>query len=597
MKSVYALFTVLMLAFTANAQYIYNDFDANQNNEFTGWPNVPLVVDNPDASGINTSAHAAEWERSTEQYAHVYTLLDGKIDFTTGNVFHVKVYSPIACQVLFKIEDQNNSSNSMEVSGNVTTPNQWEQLDFDFSGGTSGMYDKIVIFFDFASFDNNTFYFDDVEGPGYSGGASGDPVTLPVTFDDPNVEYGLTDFGGNVSAIVADPTDSTNNVAQTTKTEAAESWAGTTVGGTTGFPEPIPFTEDNTTMSVAVWSPAAGIPIRLKVEDSNDPTISVETEDTTTMANTWDTLYFDFSNEAPGTAPLNLANSYNKASIFFNFGTTGAQAGEQTYYWDQMDFVGGGSGPKPLLALDVQDNFENDGWGTIDNWKFQDPGLVDLTVGEDPVDPTNHVADYNRSGSFEWTNAQFILNHRMDLTERNKFDLDVYFPSSNDYTGLLTPTAAIKLQNSLLGGNAWTTQTEVKLDVTDFDQWVTLQFDFSGVADSVNYDQVVVQLGGEGHFVPGMFYFDNLVLLNPTAIAENGMKTVQVMPNPVTDRFAINSEEEIQQLTIYTLTGSQVNVNKTGRNSYDASGLTPGVYAIVAIDAKGNKLVSKLVKR
>ena len=91
-------------------------------------------------------------------------------------------------------------------------------------------------------------------------------------------------------------------------------------------------------MSVRVWSPTAGTPIRLKVEAANDPTISVETEALTTVASAWQMLIFNFSNQAAGTAALNLANSYNKASIFFNFGKTGAQAGEQTYYWDDMYF-------------------------------------------------------------------------------------------------------------------------------------------------------------------------------------------------------------------------------------------------------------------
>ena len=98
----------------------------------------------------------------------------------------------------------------------------------------------------------------------------------------------------------------------------------------------------------------------------------------------------------------------------------------------------------------------------------------------------------------------------------------VYFPSSNDYTGALTPTAAIKLQNSLLGPNAWTTQTEILETVTEFDQWVTLSFNFGTITDSVNYDQVVVQFGGEGHLVPGQFYFDDFELLGESV---NGVLT------------------------------------------------------------------------
>ena len=335
MKQIFTLLAFVLLGLTVSAQFIYNDFDGNQNVPFSGWPNMPAVISNPDASGINTSANVAEFVRSTEQCAYVYTELDGYIDFTTGTNFQLKVWSPIACEVLFKLEDKTNSGVFVEVMGNVTTTNQWELLTYDFTGSASGTYDKIVIFFDFATMNDNTFYFDDIEGPEYGGGTVLDPVTLPVTFEDPNVNYGLTDFGGNVSLIVEDPTNPANMVAQSLKTAGSEIWAGTTIGGTTGFPEPIPFAMDETYMNVRVWSPTAGTPIRLKVEDSGDPTISVETETMTTVAEEWETLLFDFSDEAPGTAEINFDNDYNKASIFFNFGTAGA---DETYYWDDVKF-------------------------------------------------------------------------------------------------------------------------------------------------------------------------------------------------------------------------------------------------------------------
>jgi hypothetical protein len=177
--------------------------------------------------------------------------------------------------------------------------------------------------------------------PTLDGGNGGDQaVTLPVTFEDSNVNYDLIDFGGNISEIVEDPTDATNTVAQSTKGAGSEVWAGTTVGGEVGFENPIPFTETETTMSVRVWSPTAGTPIRLKVEDATDPGISVETEVNTTVAQEWETLVFDFSNEATG-APLNLANVYDKASIFFNFGTSGS---DEVYYWDDIEFGGEATG-------------------------------------------------------------------------------------------------------------------------------------------------------------------------------------------------------------------------------------------------------------
>lgn len=335
MKYLITLFTLVMFAFTVNAQYIYNDFDANQNETFTSWPNPLTVIANPDVSGINTSANVAEVVRSEEQWANTYCDLPGKIDFSTGTDFNIKVWSPIACTILFKLEDKLNGSVSTELQTDITDVNQWVQLTFDFTDGQSGLYDKIVIFFDFTSTTDNTFYFDDVTGPEYGAGGTGTQVDLPVTFDDPEVTYALTDFGGNDSEIVVDPTDATNMVAQSLKSEGAETWAGTTVGGTTGFATPIPFAEGSTTMTVAVWSPTVGTPVRLKVEDAGDPTKSVETEATTTVSEAWETLEFDFSNEAEGTAEIDFSYTYNKASIFFNFGSNGTGL---TYFWDDMYF-------------------------------------------------------------------------------------------------------------------------------------------------------------------------------------------------------------------------------------------------------------------
>ena len=40
-------------------------------------------------------------------------------------------------------------------------------------------------------------------------------------------------------------------------------------------------------------------------------------------------------------------------------------------------------------------NFEDDGYGTIPTWKFQDsPDLTDLPVVDDPSNPENHIAAY-----------------------------------------------------------------------------------------------------------------------------------------------------------------------------------------------------------
>lgn len=190
---------------------------------------------------------------------------------------------------------------------------------------------------------------------GTGGGGATPPVTqaLPVTFEEATPPV-LTGFGGAEDAsIVTDPVSGSGKVARVIKSAGSQVWAGTTVStGALQSIAVIPFTATATGMSLRVWSPDAGIPVRLKVESATDGTKSVETEALTTVAGGWQTLVFNFANPATGTAALNLATTYNKASVFFDFGRAGSG---KTYYFDDLAFVSGAiapPAPTDYLALD-----------------------------------------------------------------------------------------------------------------------------------------------------------------------------------------------------------------------------------------------------
>ena len=202
-------------------------------------------------------------------------------------------------------------------------------------------------------------------------------MTLPVSFEENNVQYGLIGFGGaEDSQIIVDPADANQHIARVVKSSTAATWAGTTitVPDPIGFAQAIPFTATETFMNVRVWTPSAGTPVRLKVEDHTDPTHSVETQVNTTLAGEWETLNFNFGNEAPGTAALNLNYTFDMASIFFNYGTEGAVAGETTYYFDDVQF-GAANGGVSSASVTFQVDMNNvNGFttpevnGTFNNW-------------------------------------------------------------------------------------------------------------------------------------------------------------------------------------------------------------------------------------
>ena len=172
-------------------------------------------------------------------------------------------------------------------------------------------------------------------------------IDLPITWDDSaNVNYAFTAFGGNTSALIADPFNAANTVLMSTKTVGAQTWAGTTFGD---LATPIPFGTGSTTLSVVVFSQASGtLATRLKVEDKTNPGIFSEVDVIAAFSGGWDTLSFDFS---MATVTPNFANTYDRVSIFYDFNNAG---NGNTYYADNVWFAPGASAPPPPFQDTVE---------------------------------------------------------------------------------------------------------------------------------------------------------------------------------------------------------------------------------------------------
>ena len=311
-----------------------------------------------------------------------------------------------------------------------------------------------------------------------------------IDFDTAGVTYTLTGFGGaENSTLVPDPAGGGNTAAKVVKSATAESYAGTTVStGANNSVSKIAFTATSTRMTVRVYSPKSGIPVRLKVEDAADPTRSVETEAVTTIANGWETLTFNFANQVAGTAALNLAYNYNKITIFFDFGKTGAAGGAGTYYFDDVTFVASGSagsgstGTCSTPCIDFASA----------NVKYEPfEGLVSAAQADDPADATNKVAKFVKGPAGQpWAGATIYTVDtdksvpKFDLSTSKVVTLRVYAPAA----GL---TVRLKLEDA--ANNA--VYLEKDALTTKANEWETLSFDFAtpvnGVYNAANtYNRV-----------------------------------------------------------------------------------------------------------
>ncbi len=158
--------------------------------------------------------------------------------------------------------------------------------------------------------------------------AATEPVLLPISFESFTVNYAFINFG-NATSIVVDNPDKTglntsDKVAQFTKANGAETWAGSllTLGA------PINFST-NKVFKVKTWSPKVGAVVKIKVENIESGEIAHEVDASTTVANAWEELSWDFS-------AINTGNEYQKLVFFFDFGNTGDGS---VYYFDDVKLI------------------------------------------------------------------------------------------------------------------------------------------------------------------------------------------------------------------------------------------------------------------
>jgi hypothetical protein len=588
--------------------YTLTDFGGNASQV----ANDPVNASNKVAEVTKTNS-AQTWAGTTIGPA---TGLASKIPFSsTSTKITVKVYSPDSGIVVrLKAEDPNDPTRSVETDARTTKKNTWETLEFDFSNQATGTaainfsytYQKISIFFNFgidgATAGAKTYYCDDIE---MAAGTKAQ-IDLPVTFESSSVDYTMIDFGGNSYSIVADPTSSSNTVAQVVKSNTAETWAGTTIGTNSGFAAKIPFTANTPKMTMRVYSPDSGIVVRLKAEDPANPGISVETDAKTTKKNTWETLEFDFSNQATGTAAINYSNTYQKLSAFFNFGVDGATAGTKTYYFDDVKM-----GESLLKQIDLPITFD----ATNVDYTMIDFGGNVSSIANDPVNSSNKVGKaVKTSGAELWagttcgTNAGFA-NAIPFAVGKNLITLKVYSPDS----GILVKLKAEDATNPSIS-----VETDVRTRTKNTWEWLT--FDFSnqsaGTA-AINYSNTYKKLsiffnfGITGATAGEKTYFFDSVYFGGNAAAEKVRVTFRVDARNVTlatgESLTLNgtfngwcgncapmtkeSGSDIWSLTVLLDTAKEYEFKYVVGNWVKDEKLTPGMACVKTTDNFTNRVM------
>jgi len=135
----------------------------------------------------------------------------------------------------------------------------------------------------------------------------------------------------------------------------------------------------------------------------------------------------------------------------------------------------------------------------------------------DPAGGATNVGQYDRFGTYQ--ELQFQMENDIQFDNFTTVSLDVYIPSSNDYSTTLTKTVGIIIGEASQTEQWWTGHTQYDATVETMDEWVTLTFNLSeptsggmyNPKDRTDLDFFAISIGGGGHDAPGTFYVRNFV--------------------------------------------------------------------------------------
>lgn len=536
--------------------YVFNNFGGG----------VGERVDNPDASGINTSTKIGRVIKFEGEVFGGTTLdIDGAIDFEDASAISMKVWANrVGAPVLLKLE----GPAPVEMNIPTTVANEWEELVFDFTGLTGGAYTAITIIYDLGTVGNGsddfTLYFDDIQL------SEGDGVArpeIPINFEDAELTYEWSDFGGGVATVVENPDQSGINtsatIGQMVKFEG-EVFGGSTLqlGGAIDFGE-------NTVIAMKTWANRVGAPVLLKLEGPAPVEMSVNT----TVANEWEELLFDFSGLTGGV--------YTAITIIYDLGTVGDGGPDFTLYFDDLEFSDDDGVLRPSLPI----SFESDEV----TYEFNNFDGGDASVIENP--------DASGINTSAWV-GRMIKNEGAifaGATLRTEDGVDF-----GENTAIRMKTWANRVGAPILFKLEGPVPVEVTMMSTVANEWEELVFDFTGMTDGEYTDiTLIYDLGVVGNGGPDFtFYFDDIELTDISNVQDFSSLGISMYPNPATDFVNIEAQTVIDRVVVYDLLGrSVVDFQPTQAvSTLDVSKLAPGTYALRVFTA-GGEAVAKFVKR
>jgi len=520
----------------AVSQIIYEDFEGGSGLSWEGINgSYDGIVANPDSSAINPSDNCGSFTKPGDQaWSFMVTELDAAMDLSVNNKFFISVYSPVATQILFKLEG---TGGAVEVWQNIANANTWQEYSFDLSAQSDNTgLEKIVVFFNPGETDDGATYLVDnirAEPADACAGTTPDPLIIDDYECQRNATYG---GGWDIIVPVANPDPSGINTSDGVGqyTDPIDEWSALVIDYNNSLD-----LSTNNNIKAKVWAPRTGR-ILMKLEGGVSPAAEIFIDVTETE--TWVEYTADFSSEANA--------DHKKIAIFFNAGVL-ADSGD-VYFIDDVIFA---EGPGDMALEDFEDGANLD-WGPL-NGDQTNHGTFDgvkTNPDQSGVNDSENIGQYSK-GDAAFSTLTAFLPGGLDLSASPQLNLQVLAPVGSE-------TVTMQLASPTQGTK------DVTRDITDTEVWIQLEFNFEEFDDVTDFERVNLLFDGGTASSGTLYLYDNLIQGTSTV---DPCENVDVVPTVLDDY-------ECQRNVVYGAGGDRLSVVDNPDVSAENSSSAVGEY-------------------
>ena len=237
------------------------------------------------------------------------------------------------------------------------------------------------------------------------------------------------------------------------------------------------------------------------------------------------------------------------------------------------------------VTMVTYNDFEGNSLTTVSE-TMGDPAGSYETVA-DPKGGTNMVTKWVKGNSWGgWERIHFQLNAPFDAAKDDLFSFRVYSSVKTNYMFKIADAKEDGDQNANL---------EKYGDITVANQWQTIYFDASELADGISFDHIFIFIGPGNGAITGDFYIDDVKgpQLQGTASTDDFDKaTFQFFPNPANDMIRFRNLDGKKQIRIFDINSKQVLKKAIETNELSIKSLKPGFY-FLEINGQYKKLIKE----